>query len=386
MNAIPSEKSRARIKPWMLVSAVWLWPALLNVVNRVLQVRLQGWDPASPRELLFVAFDWLLYALVTPAIFWISQRWPITRPHVRKRIVIHAAWALCFCVVWAVSGKILELGLATIFAPEKVSQAMAGPNLFESVARNVASWVLTTLPFGAVVYATVAGMAHAINYFTEARERELQLSKLSEQLTGARYAALQAQLNPHFLFNTLNTIAVLVRDGDRTGAVHIVEQLSEVLRRTLNRHRQNEVTLDEEIALVRTYLSIEQARFSDRLRVTIETSDVSLFAAVPGFALQHLVENAIRHGISRRADAGAVRITARRDSGSLVLKVQDDGPGVSGNISLAGHGLENTRERLHALYGDSATLDIRTDQAGGTVATLRLPYREISGEGTHVSQ
>lgn len=372
----------------MLVSAVWLWPALLNVVNRVLQVRLQGWDPASPSELLFTAFDWLLYALVTPAIFWISKRWPIVKPQVRQRLVVHAAWALCFCVVWAVSGKLLELALAAIFSPDKIAAAMraADASLIERVAKNVASWVLTTLPFGAVVYATVAGMAHAISYFTEARERELQLAKLSEQLTGARYAALQAQLNPHFLFNTLNTIAVLVRDGDRSGAVHIVEQLSEVLRRTLNRHRENEVALDEEMSLVRTYLSIEQARFSDRLRVIIETNDVSGNAAVPGFALQHLVENAIRHGIARRAEAGVIRIKVKRSSESLVLQVEDDGPGVAGSLARAGHGLENTRERLHALYGNRATLELQNAPSGGAIAILQLPYREISSDGARVDE
>src|SRR4029453_15444566 len=126
------------------------------------------------------------------------------------------------------------------------------------------SWIFITLPFGVAVYLCVVGVEHAIRYFVEAREREVQIARMSEQLAGARFAALQAQVNPHFLFNTLNTIAVLVRDNDRTRAVCIVEQLSEVLRATVGRHRSNEVRLDEEIALVRQYLSIEQARFSDR--------------------------------------------------------------------------------------------------------------------------
>lgn len=118
-----------------------------------------------------------------------------------------------------------------------------------------------------------------------------QVARLSEQLSSARFAALQAQLNPHFLFNTLNTIAVLVRDNDRQGAVRIVEHLSEVLRRTLSRHRANEVTLGEELELVRQYVAIEQARFSDRLRPEFRIADGLLSAAVPSFALQHLVEN-----------------------------------------------------------------------------------------------
>src|SRR5688572_29134288 len=149
------------------------------------------------------------------------------------------------------------------------------------------SWIFTTLPFGAAVYLCVVGIEHATRYFIEAREREVQVARLSEQLSGARFAALQAQLNPHFLFNTLNTIAVLVRDNDREGAVRIVEHLSEVLRRTLTRHRANEVTLGEELDLVQQYVAIEQARFSDRLRPEFRIPDALMPAVVPSFSLQH---------------------------------------------------------------------------------------------------
>ena len=243
------------------------------------------------------------------------------------------------------------------------------------------SWLFITFPFGVAVYLSVVGIEHAIRYFVEARERELQVARLSEQLSGARFAALQAQLNPHFLFNTLNTIAVLVRDGDRTGAVRIVEQLSDVLRRTLSRHRTNEVTLAEELDLVRQYLAIEQARFSDRLRPTFDIDDAVRSAAVPSFAVQHLVENAIRHGIARHSDAGYVGVTARRDHDTLEISVVDDGGGIDASAAeLRGHGIENTRERLRALYGDRASLTVARAAAGGTVATLRVPYRELVSE------
>ncbi|MBL0940901.1 MAG: histidine kinase [Gemmatimonadaceae bacterium] len=377
-----SRSSQSRIRPWMFVSAVWLWPAVLNVVNRVLQVRIQGWDAPTARDLLFVAGDWLLYALVTPIIFWISGRWPVVKSRLRERVLIHVAWALLFCVVWAVGGKVLELLLTLVLSPGQLRDAIAaaGSGLFKTVSMNVAGWILITLPFGVVVYATVAGMAHAINYFTEARERELQMARLSEQLASARFSALQAQLNPHFLFNTLNTIAVFVRDGDRTGAVQIVEQLSDVLRRTLRRHQSHEVALSEELELIRQYLAIEHARFPDRLGFTIEAADPLSAAAVPGFAVQHLVENAIKHGIARREEAGQLAIVARRDHDTLVITVVDDGPGLSKGEMPAGHGLENTRERLKALYGAAASLELHNGAAGGVIATLRLPYREVAVE------
>jgi two-component system LytT family sensor kinase len=366
----------------MIVSGIWLWPALFNVVQAIGQSRLHGDPPPELGQLLFAAGDWLIYAIVTPAIFRISARWPIARPHVRKRVLIHVAFGLLFCVVWAVAGKVFDLGLNVALHPDRVLMAIsaAGDELALRVTVNVTSWILTTLPFGMVVYTTVAGVATAIAYHEQARAREVQLAKLGEQLAGARYAALQAQVNPHFLFNTLNTIAVLVRDGDRSGAVRIVEQLSDLLRRTLSRHRANEVPLGEEFELVRQYIAIEQARFSDRLRPTFDVDPSLYAAAVPGFALQHLVENAVRHGIARRPDAGAVHIAARRDGADLVLTVRDDGPGVGGAPAPVGRGLANTRERIEALYGGAATLTLHDDPSGGAIATLRLPFREMAAE------
>src|SRR5204862_5464707 len=143
-----------------------------------------------------------------------------------------------------------------------------------------------------------------------------------------------------------NTIAVLVRDGDREGAVSIVEHLSELLRSTLTRHRANEVTLGEEVELVRQYVAIEQARFSDRLRPAFNIPDSLLAAAIPSFALQHLVENAIRHGIAKHPDAGLLVITAERDGEFLQLTIINDGMSIDPQISAApNHGIETTRER-----------------------------------------
>jgi signal transduction histidine kinase len=370
----------------MLVSAIWLWPAIFNVVNRVAQGRLEGWDPASPGELFFLFGDWIAYAIVTPFIFAITARWPVVRPDLARRVAIHLGFALLFCVVWAVVGKVLQAGLFWFFARDQLREAIAqaGTNLVATLARNVASWILTTIPFGVVVYTTVAGLAHAINYFSEARDRELQLARLSQQLSTARFSALQAQLNPHFMFNTLNTIAVLVRDGDRGGAVKVIEHLSDLLRRTLSRHRETEVGLDEELDLVAQYVAIEEARFPDRLRVTIDVPDDTRNASVPAFAVQHLVENAIRHGVARREEAGRVVLSARRVDDALEVRVEDDGPGPGAWRSVTGHGVANTRERLQALYGVAASLELAPAAGTGTVATLRVPWHEHPGTNAHM--
>jgi LytS/YehU family sensor histidine kinase len=222
---------------------------------------------------------------------------------------------------------------------------------------------------------------HATRYFIDAREREVQVARLSEQLSSARFAALQAQLNPHFLFNTLNTITVLVRDNDRQGAVSIIEHLSELLRRTLSRHQANEVTLGEELELVRQYVAIEQARFSDRLRPEFRIPESLMSATIPSFALQHLVENAIRHGIAKDSDAGLLLVTATRLGDVLEITVINDGVSIDRSVPApAGHGIENTRERLRALHGENASLEIVPRSEGGTIATLRVPYREMRPE------
>lgn len=365
---------RQRVRPWMLVSAAWIVPAVLAVVNRLAQARIYGAPRPDLAELLFESGDWFLYAFLTPAVFLVSRRWPLARPHLARRVVLHLAMSLLFCAAWAGAGTVLR----AVLTPDEIE---GGPGV------RFVSWLFITLPFGVAVYLAVVGIEHAIRYFVEARDRELQMARLAEQLTGARFAALQAQLNPHFLFNTLNTITVLVRDGDRAGATRMIEHLSDILRRTLSSRRANEVTLEEELELVRQYLAIEQMRFSDRLRPEFEIDPSVLAAAVPGFALQHLVENAIRHGIAKRSDAGLLRVAARREGDMLEISVTDDGVGISAEAAnVKGHGIENTRERLRALHGERASLAITKRETGGTIATMRLPYRELVVESDHAAR
>ena len=353
------------------MSAAWIVPAVFAVINRIAQARLQRWEPATLRELLFEFGDWLLYAFLTPGVFVISKKWPLTRPHLVQRAILHFFFSLLFCVAWATCGQVLRLILIRIFAPA-IDQS------WFAFGVEWLGWIFTTLPFGVAVYLCVVGIEHATRYFIDAREREVQVARLSEQLSSARFDALQAQLNPHFLFNTLNTITVLVRDNDRHGAVSIIEHLSELLRRTLSRHQANEVTLGEELELVRQYVAIEQARFSDRLRPEFRIPESLMSAAVPSFALQHSVENAIRHGIAKHTDAGLLLINATRSGDVLEISVIDDGAGIDPAAPAPpGHGIDNTRERVRALYGERGSLEITRRPEGGTIATLKLPYREL---------
>lgn len=348
----------------MLVSAAWLAPAFLGFVTSIGLSHIYG-EPFSLPQALFFSADWLLYAVLTPGVFVLARRWPISRPHLISRTLIHIALSIIFSALWAAGGTLLKLLLQ--------------PDSFKhGVGTYAVGWFMGTLPFGCAVYLGMVGVEHAIKYFTEARAREVQLARLAEQLTTARLSALKSQLNPHFLFNALNTITVLMREGDTAGATRVMEQLSDVLRLTLSRNNENEVTLEDEIELVRQYLEVERARFSDRLRPQFDIANDTLFAAVPSFALQHLVENAVRHGIARRSDAGRITIAAHREGDMLDLTVTDDGPGIAdGAADADGHGLANTRERLRTLYGDRASLEVRAAPGGGTSARMRIPFHDV---------
>lgn len=365
----------------MLISAAWVLPAIFASVSRIAQTHLSGWDQATWRELIWESGDWLLYAFLTPIVFIISSRWPLVRPFLVRRVLLHLLFSLLFCFVWATCGRLLQGVLFLIFEPALSLELLRTDEFYPRAAVGLLSWAFTTLPFGIAVYLCVVGVEHAIRYFVEAREHEIEVSRLSEQLATAQLSALQAQVNPHFLFNTLNTIAVLIRDNEKAPAVKVVEQLSEMLRTTLGSHSSGEVPLAEELHLVRSYLSIEEVRFSDRLRTEFAIGDEVLPALLPNFSLQHLVENAVRHGITKHADAGKLIVTARLTQDILEITVTDDGPGIDLTIEMPrNHGISNTRERLRSLYGNKASLEHQLGKTKGTVAILRIPYHEIKDE------
>jgi two-component system, LytTR family, sensor kinase len=357
-----------RVRPALFVSAAWIVPAILGALNELVQYRLEGGAGLSARAMLYGAADWLLFAAFTPFVFLVSRRWPLVRGRLALHVALHILAGLLFSFLWAGGGTLLKA-------------ALVPHGLWGTVGQHFLRWLFVTLPVGVSVYLGLVGTEHGLRYF-------VRTTQLSEQLSVARLAALQASVNPHFLFNTLNTIAVLVRDGERAAATRIIEQFSDVMRHALRRGT-HEVTLEQELTLVRQYVAIEEARFSDRLRPHFDVDPSLLHAAVPTFALQHLVENAIRHGVARHPDAGEVSIRARRDGEVLDLSVADDGPGVEGDPAVdvaphgEGHGLANTRERLAGLYGNAASLLVTRRSPRGTLAVLRIPLRELPPELPH---
>ena len=232
--------------------------------------------------------------------------------------------------------------------------------------------------FDFFIYWAILGVGYAFDYRERYREREAQAAQLKAQLAQAQLESLKMQLHPHFLFNTLHTIAGLVRSNERRPAVNMIAGLSDLLRHALESADEQEVPLREEVKFIELYLDIQKVRFSDRLTVRMEIAPETLDALVPNLLLQPLVENAIRHGISLDDSAGVIVIDAYRNNNMLQIRVSDDGPGLQSGWRMEeseGIGLANTSERLKHLYGTEHRFDLRNGETGGMTASIAIPFR-----------
>lgn len=287
------------------------------------------------------AIRWLLWALLTPAVVMLTRR---VAPALRAQpIAVH-----------------LFAGIAIAFAR---SGAMV---LIDSgQVPTVETWLAYVGSYGPVdliIYFAIVGVVYAADTMRRLRERELLL-------TQAQLANLRLQLQPHFLFNTLHTIASLVRDGSAQPAVTMIAGLSDLLRYSLDNAGRNVVPLSEELEIVRRYLEIQQTRFSDRLHVTVDAAPETISVEVPTLLLQPLVENAIRHG-----DATQIDVRTRLDGNTLVIEIANDGAPLAPDWQEhEGIGLSNTRRRLEQLYGDRASLDLENRAPAGVIARVRIP-------------
>jgi LytS/YehU family sensor histidine kinase len=228
------------------------------------------------------------------------------------------------------------------------------------------------------VYWALMGLQHALDYSRQAREREVRAARLEARLIESQLQALQQQLHPHFLFNTLHAISTLVhRDPDKADLM--IERLSDLLRITLHKVGVQEVELAEELEYLRAYLDIEQVHFGSRLRLEYRLDAGAMDVLVPTLILQPLVENAIRHGLEPMVRPGTLGIEAQTDGETLRLRILDDGAGFAPNWQrVEGVGLANTRSRLERLYGQQAAFTIRDNPGGGVVVDIQIPLRRSS--------
>ncbi len=330
---------------------------------------LEGQSTPFLRVLFFVAPFWYLWAAYAPAVIWMARHRPIERGRLLARSSLHLALA----VVMSVSHTSLRFSLQPAIR-EQMHSNTDGLSNFDLLS----ALATLELPVHLVIYAAVLGVTYIVGYYRRLRERELAATRLGAQLTQARMQALRMQLNPHFLFNALNSVAMLVRDSNREEAVDTLERLSDLLRYVLEESDEQEVRLKRELEFIEQYLAIEAMRFGDRLRVRIDAASDTLDALVPNLVLQPIVENAIRHGIAGRSAASLVAVTARRDGDALHLRVEDDGPGLRDNQADrggAGVGIGNTRKRLAELYGDGASVTLEDRTPHGAAASVIVPFR-----------
>jgi len=312
-----------------------------------------------------------IFGSLALGVLWLGRRFPIQRRNWIRRTVLHFLFSLGF--------SLLDLAIAAAIFP----LLRVLPSVFKDFSSAFGFLLVIDFHGSVLGYWTVLGAQAGIRYYRRYQERErealrleLQASELKTQLARAQLSALKMQLQPHFLFNTLNAITVLVRQRKGQLAEDMLARLSDLLRCVLEDVEAQEVPLRRELEYLQIYLSIQQVRFQDRLKIDISADPETLDAAFPQMALQPIVENAIRHGIGGRARAGNIKISASHVDDDLVIAVEDDGPGFSshGN-SRAGIGLPNTRARLHQLYGDDGQLVTANRENGGAKVTLVIPYR-----------
>jgi signal transduction histidine kinase len=351
--------------PVPLVWAAWTVPALLSTLETVMFSGMMGGPPIETwRAFASQAPGWYTWALLTPMIVGLARRFPLEPPLRPRAVLAHVSgWlvvAVTASVVWAAVGTWLR------------------PSRFGFV-ESVRNWFLSGLPFTVLGYAAVVGICYTLTSRARARKRERDAERLARQLSEAQLAALRSQLQPHFLFNSLNAIVALVRDVETDRAVSALSLLSDILRATLRTGAAHQIPLGQEVAFTRDYLELERLRFGKRLAVSFDVPPDLLDAAVPTFVLQPFVENAIKHGLMDRRQGGSIRVRAERDGGVLQLTVTDDGVGLSSDGGEGkGVGISNARSRLERMYGGAASLSIGPGEGGGVTVCVRLPYERLA--------
>ncbi|UCC82982.1 MAG: histidine kinase [Gemmatimonadota bacterium] len=319
--------------------------------------------------LFFVLPFWYLWALYAPLVIWLSKRYPIERGRVIARSAMHCGIAVVMSFVHTGTRFALQPALRHLPSSEA-----------NSLWDILLPLGMLELPVHLFIYWAILGGTILLEYYRRLQEQKLTATRLSAQLADARMQALRMQLNPHFLFNALNSIAMLVRNAEREAAVDTLEALSDLLRYVLDDSTHQEVSLRRELEFVERYLAMEQIRFQNRLEVRTEVEPDVLDAMVPNLVLQPIVENAIRHVVENRASPTTVTVGAGRDGQALRLWIRDDGPGFRGKAgarSSPGVGISNTRRRLAQLYGDTASLDIEDASPSGAIVTINLPLHTV---------
>jgi len=361
-----------------LIAGIWLAWTVAGVfyITQDSVPRLYRGQPVAWKY-VFVGWMTGMYvcAALTPALLWLGNRWPV------ERRVTYAGRHLCFSVAFSILATIIEVPFLLLLG---VFPAATPPPLVTGISVMLSFGIQGgAFRYWAVIalQAVYRSQKNAKLREREAFELRVQASELAQQLTTAQLSALKMQLQPHFLFNTLGAITVLIQQRKTAAAEAMVARLADLLRLTLEDVEAQEVPLWRELEFLRLYLSIEQVRFEDRLKVHITPAPTLSDILVPHMVLQPIVENAVRYGLGQSEEVVTIEVAATSADGSLALVVSDDGPGLlSTGPGHSGIGLTNTRTRLNRLYGDDASLVVEPAARRGVRVTITLPIRTVPSE------
>jgi signal transduction histidine kinase len=345
-------------------TALGLFSALQAYRLSTLTMR-DGMNVEVGRLLILNLAFWYVPAIVTPLIFRISDRYKLEAGRWAPAFAAHAMAVAAFSILHVAC----MVAMRRLLWPG-LSYASTVP-----FATHVQRQYLTNLDWVLMTYAAIAALAYAVGYQRESQARAVRTAHLETRLAEARLKTLEAELHPHFLFNTLHAISTLIH-LQPDAADRMISRLSDLLRITFARSGAARVPLQEELEFLQKYLEIEQTRFQDRLTVSYDVDPETLDAEVPRMILQPLVENAIKHGVSPKNTPGYIRIVAARDVDTLRLEVCDNGVGLSGGARArlqGGVGLSNTRDRLECLYGDAHALEF-LEQGEGLTVRMSFPF------------
>ena len=369
-------------RPWLIWAAsfgIWTLVALAASGSIYELWRSRGYPMTFVSVLASELSQILTYAPLTPLVLALAMRFPIQRGNWVRRSLLHLLFAVAFCIA-----HITLRGL-TPYAAWDAKLGRFVSAVWNSQTHVFAiNWqIFKNLFWSNVVddttgtYVPIVLVGHALSYYRRFRDRELHSAKLEMQLTRSHLQALKSHLQPHFLFNTMHSISALMLT-DVAAADMMMSRLSDLLRMSLESRGIQITSLNRELEFVAGYLEIEKVRFGERLSIALDIAAETLDAQVPSLLLQPLVENAIRHGISRLSSGGSVWIAASRDGRDLYLRVRDNGPGlvsVAGTPPGTGLGLRTTRERLQTLFGSQQSFEIHDAPSGGVEVCVRIPFR-----------
>jgi signal transduction histidine kinase len=367
------------MRPWIVVAAL-AGLSLVTTSRVYLSLTLKGVAEPLPTLLATELLRWGLWIPVVPLVVALDRRWGFGAAAMWPAVLLHLG----------------AMGLVLVAHTVVTTTAGHAAGAYFILGSPDETFLVQLVHEGAtvaVVYASVLGLHHVRLHLRDRDQRRTAQVHLEAMLARERLRNLQMQLHPHFLFNALHAVGGLLRDGDRDTAVETVSELGELLRRSLRRSEQAEVTVEEEVQFALSYLKIQQARYGPRLRVHTSVDEGARTVLVPHLALQPLVENAVAHGSAATEGSGTIEIAARIARGRLVMEVTDDGPGPPDERGEEGIGLRNTRERLNELYDGDFTLCLEPVPRGGTRARIEIPawrVREVhatpgSGSGGHAS-